>query len=65
MGHIQRKHLDEAMVLIPNDELIKGGTKLFQPLLDKVILTNEQIQTLTKIRDTLLPKLMSGEVRVN
>ena len=34
------------------------------PLYDKVIFNLGQIQTLTKLRDTLLPKLMSGEVRV-
>lgn len=34
------------------------------PLYDKVIFNLGQIQTLTQLRDTLLPKLMSGEVRV-
>lgn len=34
------------------------------PLYDKVIFNLGQIQTLTKLRDTLLPKLMSGEVKV-
>jgi len=36
-----------------------------QPLHGKCLDNNRQIQTLTKTRDTLLPKLMSGEVRVN
>jgi len=31
---------------------------------DKILSNQQQIQTLTKLRDTLLPKLMSGEVRV-
>lgn len=35
------------------------------PLYDKVIFNLGQIQTLTQLRDTLLPKLMSGEVRVS
>ncbi|MDK7675037.1 restriction endonuclease subunit S [Weeksella virosa] len=34
------------------------------PLFSKVLDNSKQIQTLTQIRDTLLPKLMSGEVRV-
>ena len=34
------------------------------PLYDKVIFNLGQIHTLTQMRDTLLPKLMSGEVRV-
>ena len=35
-----------------------------QPLYDKIIFNLNQIQSLTQLRDTLLPKLMSGEVRV-
>ena len=31
---------------------------------DKILINQQQIQTLTQLRDTLLPKLMSGEVRV-
>ena len=35
-----------------------------QPLFEKIIFNHNQIRTLTQLRDTLLPKLMSGEVRV-
>ena len=38
-------------------------TKL-KPIDDKIIENTTQIQTLEKMRDTLLPKLMSGKVRV-
>lgn len=34
------------------------------PLWEKYITNQTQIRTLEKLRDTLLPKLMSGEVRV-
>lgn len=34
------------------------------PIMDKIVINNNQIRTLEKLRDTLLPKLMSGEVRV-
>lgn len=64
MGHIKRGDLDEAIVLVPtNNELIKM-TAIIQPLLEKQIKNSSQIRTLTTLRDTLLPKLMSGEVRV-
>ena len=36
-----------------------------QPLFEKIIFNLKQILTLTQLRDTLLPKLMSGDVRVN
>jgi type I restriction enzyme S subunit len=36
-----------------------------ESLFDKVKSNQQQIQTLEKLRDNLLPKLMSGEVRVS
>jgi type I restriction enzyme S subunit len=35
-----------------------------KPLDDKIFMNSIQIRTLSRLRDTLLPKLMSGEVRV-
>ena len=56
-----RKDLDEAMVLIPSNSELEHMDAQMNPIVDKVIANNIQIQ---KLRDTLLPKLMSGEVRV-
>lgn len=64
MGHIKRSDLDEAMVLIPDNDEIEKMTFQMNPILDKIQLNNNQINSFTKLRDTLLPKLMSGEVRV-
>lgn len=64
MGHIKRGDLDEALVLIPNEEELSAMTQQVDPIIEKVITNNNQIRTLTALRDTLLPKLMSGEVRV-
>lgn len=47
---------DESKVLDFND--------ITSSMLNKLNTNNSQIQTLEKLRDTLLPKLMSGEVRV-
>ncbi|MDM1036926.1 restriction endonuclease subunit S [Myroides odoratimimus] len=64
MGHIKRSDLDEAMVLVPDNDEIDRMTVQMNPILDKIQLNNNQINSLSKLRDTLLPKLMSGEVRV-
>lgn len=64
MGHIQRYHLDKADVVIPDDATIKKLNALIEPIFNKIILNNSQIGSLTKLRDTILPKLMKGEVRV-
>lgn len=64
MGHIQREHLKEATVSIPPKELFTEYDKRIAPLIEKKIKNNSQIKSLTQLRDTLLPKLMSGEARV-
>ncbi|EHH5003996.1 MULTISPECIES: restriction endonuclease subunit S [Enterobacteriaceae] len=64
MGHIKRKDLDEAMVKIPSNNELVNMTAKIGPLLDQRIEKMRQIRTLETLRDTLLPKLMSGDVRV-
>lgn len=64
MGHIKRGDLDEAMVLIPSTKELKEMTMETEPLIEKIIANNKQIKLLVNLRDTLLPKLMSGEVTV-
>jgi len=39
--------------------------KDIQSLFEKIIFNQGQIKTLTQLRETLLPKLMSGEVKIN
>ncbi|MCL5611866.1 MAG: restriction endonuclease subunit S [Chloroflexi bacterium] len=64
MGHIQRHHLKAAKVLVPSDQELKEMDKVMSPLLDKIIINNLESRTLGSLRDSLLPKLMRGEVRV-
>jgi type I restriction enzyme S subunit len=65
MGHIKRGDLDNAIVLVPTPDEIEEFTKIQNPIIDKIILNNTQLKKLIKIRDILLPKLMSGEVKVS
>ena len=64
MGHIKRSDLDEAMVLIPSDKELEEMTLAVEPLISKIISNNKQIKLLVNLGDILLPKLMSGEIRV-
>ena len=64
MGHIKRSDLDNAKVLVPSNQELIIMNNSFEPLIEKIIANNKQLKKLTQIRDTLLPKLMSGEVRV-
>ena len=62
MGHIKRGELDISEVLIPEDKELQEMHKIMQPLFNKYINNLIQNETLTQLRDTLLPKLMNGEI---
>jgi len=64
MGHIQRGHLSAAKVLIPPRPLLDAMTRTMSPLIDQIIANRTQSRTLATLRDTLLPKLLSGELSV-
>lgn len=65
MGHIKREDLSNSMVLSPEVNELKEMDQKASPILDKLISNNKQILSLVRLRDTLLPKLISGEVRVH
>jgi len=64
MGHIKRNHLSEAKCVIPDKPLLSEANQRFDGLLEKQIQNEIESRTLATLRDTLLPKLISGEVRV-
>ncbi|MDT2585828.1 MULTISPECIES: restriction endonuclease subunit S [Lactococcus] len=62
MGHIKRDALEKAEVLIPsNKDYQEIGNKL-KPIYDQIINNRVESRKLVALRDTLLPKLMSGEI---
>ena len=64
MGHIKRGHLKEALCVIPENGVDDNTFAVFEGILNKQIRLRIESQTLAKLRDTLLPKLMSGELRI-
>jgi len=65
MGHITRKHLDDAIVLIPPSVIWDVYAPLMNAIFDMRIKCMKEIVKLQGIRDYLLPKLMTGEVDVS
>ena len=51
-------------IALPPKKLINDFETFAEPLIDKIFENAKQMRTLRKLRDTLLPKLISGEVRV-
>lgn len=64
MGHIQRRDLSNAVVLVPESQELATMDSVMCPIFNKIEKNNAQILVLKKLRDTLLPKLISGEICV-
>lgn len=62
MGHIKRTELDKSIVKIPSNKSLEEADKIFTPLFNKYINNNIENKNLIQLRDTLLPKLMNGEI---
>ncbi len=61
---IKVTHFVKMDLMQPDDEKLKIFDIKMHIFTDKIIVNSVQISTLSRLRDTLLPKLMSGEVRV-
>ena len=64
MGHIQRRHLKEASTVCAPSHLLDDMSTVMSPLIEKMVAAEIESRTLAALRDTLLPKLISGELRV-
>ena len=66
MGHITQDHLRQSTIVLPPD--IDIANKLEEklcPIFDAIVKNSQEIMTLTKQRDELLPLLMNGQATVN
>lgn len=63
MGHIQRKHLDEP-VNVPSGDVLSKLSMQVNPLWERALLAEQESLALAELRDTMLPQLMSGRLRV-
>lgn len=61
---INQGNLMASDLVVPPIEIESDFTKISSQVFEKIRTNSQQIQTLTKFRDMLLPKLMKGEIRV-
>lgn len=64
MGHIKRGDLEKAKVAIPGAKDMGTISPLMEELLDKIVNCRLESSRLSTLRDTLLPRLMSGEIKL-
>ena len=65
MGHIKREDLMNAEVFLPSKKDYKKIDILLKPIVNLIIKNRIENRKLAQLRDTLLPKLMSGELDVS
>ena len=65
MGHIRRHHLTDALCVVPPECTIAQVDGIFAGLLKRQVANALASRTLVILRDALLPKLLSGELRVD
>ena len=65
MGHIKREALANAEVLIPDEDGYRELGSLLAPMYEQAVACRVESRNLALLRDSLLPRLMSGELTVS
>lgn len=65
LGHVTIKDLKERLQSFPTEKILEGFGKDAIPIIDLILNNLEEKKNLVKLRDTLLPKLISGELEIN
>ena len=60
--HINKNDVETHEIIIPNDKLLKEFDERTRSMFDKISITCFENKRLEQLRDTLLPKLMNGEI---
>jgi type I restriction enzyme S subunit len=63
-GSINQTELKALKIIAPSNEVMKRFNDISTPLDERIKVNTEQINSLTKIRDKLLPRLISGKISI-
>ena len=62
--HIGKKDFDKFQITLPTEDILDKFDELTDPILDQIVANKLENRRLAELRDTLLPKLMNGEIEV-
>ena len=65
MGHIKRTELEKANIIVPTQDKLSEINRIISPIITKIINHRVEMRKLAQLRDSLLPQLMSGELKIN
>ena len=63
--HLSVKGLETYVFALPNENILKNWSSIIQPILESINSKIKENDELKKLRNTLLPKLISGELQIN
>ena len=62
---INKQDVENLLIFSPKNEIVQEYGKLVLPIIQKILFNCKESRRLAELRDTLLPRLMSGELKVN
>ena len=62
---INKQDVENILVFAPENEVVMKFSKFVLPLIKQILMNCNESRRLAELRDTLLPKLMSGELQIN
>lgn len=65
VSHLGKSDIDRFVFLTPPLDIVLAFSEIVNPMLNEVVNRVKESRRLATLRDTLLPKLMSGELKVN
>ncbi|KKG07783.1 restriction endonuclease subunit S [Methanosarcina sp. 2.H.A.1B.4] len=65
LGHVTSRDLKNMLTAFPTKEIITRFNDIGGPIIDKIFCNSIEFNNLSQIRDSLLPKLISGKIRVS
>jgi type I restriction enzyme S subunit len=63
-AEISKKNFRPILIIVPSEETLAAFVQQVAPLHQQIVIYLHESHTLAAIRDALLPKLISGEIRV-
>ena len=64
LGHVTVSDLKRLLTTVPSQSVLNAWNLVVDPILEQIFTNDFQAQQLGEIRDTLLPRLMSGKLRI-
>ncbi|MGQ3684932.1 MAG: restriction endonuclease subunit S [Candidatus Loosdrechtia sp.] len=62
LKNINQEMLKDYKINYPTEEIVASFNEIIEPIFEKIFINNQQNYNLEKVRDSLLPKLISGKI---